>query len=81
MRYFASNTIQYPANKNIRNDACSFSVSVNSDLPFMSTEFPTVNLTNKQEMINPMIAQVMIIMMLKLMQLIIKINNIKVKNK
>ena len=47
MRYFASNTIQYPANKNIRNDACSFSVSVNADLPVMSTEFPTVNLTNK----------------------------------
>lgn len=66
MRYFASNTIQYPANKNIRNDACSFSVSVNADLPFMSTEFPTVNLTNKKEIINPMIAQVMIIMMLKL---------------
>jgi hypothetical protein len=76
MRYFASNTIQYPANKNIRNDACSFSVSVNSDLPFMSA-----NLTNKKEIINPMIAQVMIIKMLKLMQLIIKINNIKVKNK
>lgn len=66
MRYFASNTIQYPANKNIRNDACSFSVSVNSDLPAMSTEFPTVNLTNKKEIINPMIAQVMIIKMLKL---------------
>ena len=47
MRYFASNTIQYPTNKNIRNDACSFSVSVNADLPFMSTEFPTVNITNK----------------------------------
>ena len=60
MRYFASNTIQYPANKNIRNDACSFSVNVNSGSPVMSTEFPTVNLTNKQEMINPMIAQVMI---------------------
>lgn len=43
------------------NDACSFSVSVNVDLPFMST-----NLTNKKEIINPMIAQVMIIMMLKL---------------
>lgn len=61
MRYFASNTIQYPANKNIRNDACSFSVSVNADLLFMST-----NLTNKKEIINPMIAQVMIIKMLKL---------------
>ena len=47
MRYFESNTIQYPANKNIRNDACSFSVSVNSGSPVMSTEFPTVNLTNK----------------------------------
>ena len=47
MRYFASNIIQYPANKNIRNDACSFSVSVNSDLSVISTEFPTVNLTNK----------------------------------
>ena len=47
MRYFASNTIQYPANKNIKNDACSFSVSVNSELPIISTEFPTVNLTNK----------------------------------
>ena len=47
MRYFASNTIQYPANKNIRNDACSSSVSVNFSLPVMSTEFPTVNLTNK----------------------------------
>ena len=34
-------------NKNIRNDACSFSVSVNSDSPVMSTEFPTVNITNK----------------------------------
>lgn len=66
MRYFASNTIQYPSNKNIRNDACSFSVSVNSGSPVMSTEFPTVNLTNKWEIINPMIAQVMIIMMLKL---------------
>lgn len=62
MRYFASNIIQYPANKNIRNDACSFSVNVNSDLPFMST-----NLTNKKEIINPMIAQVMIVMMLKLL--------------
>lgn len=61
MRYFASNTIQYPANKNIRNDACSFSVSVNADLSFMSA-----NLTNKKEIINPMIAQVMIIKMLKL---------------
>lgn len=61
MRYFTSNTIQYPTNKNIRNDACSFSVSVNVDLPFMST-----NLTNKKEIINPMIAQVMIIKMLKL---------------
>lgn len=29
------------------NNACSFSVSVNSDSPVMSTEFPTVNLTNK----------------------------------
>ena len=67
MRYFASNTIQYPANKNIRNDACSFSVSVNSDSPVMSTEFPTVNITNKYEIINPMIAQIMIIMMLKLL--------------
>lgn len=66
MRYFASNTIQYPANKNIRNDACSFSVSVNAGSPIMSTEFPTVNLTNKKEIINPMIAQVMIIKMLKL---------------
>ena len=47
MRYFASNAIQYPANKNIRNDACNFSVSVNSGSPVMSTEFPTVNLTNK----------------------------------
>ena len=47
MRYFASNTIQYPPNKNIRNDACSFFVNVNSGLPVMSTEFPTVNLTNK----------------------------------
>lgn len=47
MRYFASNTIQYPSNKNIRNDACSFSVSVNSGSPVMSTEFPTVNITNK----------------------------------
>ena len=47
MRYFASNTIQYPANKNIRNDACSFSVSVNAGSPVISTEFPTVNLTNK----------------------------------
>lgn len=61
MRYFASNTIQYPANKNIRNDACSFSVSVNADSPSMSA-----NLTNKKEIINPMIAQVMIIKMLKL---------------
>jgi hypothetical protein len=61
MRYFASNTIQYPANKNIRNDACSFSVSVNVDLPFMSA-----NLTSKKEIINPIIAQVMIIKMLKL---------------
>lgn len=61
MRYFTSNTIQYPANKNIRNDACSFSVSVNADSSFMST-----NLTNKKEIINPMIAQVMIIKMLKL---------------
>ena len=47
MRYFASNTIQYPANKNIRNDACSFSVSVNSGSPVMFTKFPTVNSTNK----------------------------------
>ena len=47
MRYFASNTIQYPANKNIRNDACSFSVNVNSGSPVISTEFPTVNITNK----------------------------------
>ena len=47
MRYFASNTIQYPANKNIKNDACSFSVSVNSGLPVISTEYSTVNLTNK----------------------------------
>lgn len=76
MRYFTSNTIQYPANKNIRNDACSFSVSVNSGSPVVSTD-----LTNKKEIINPMIAQVMIIKMLKLIQLIIKINNIKVKNK
>lgn len=29
------------------NDACSFSVSVNSGSPVMFTEFPTVNLTNK----------------------------------
>ena len=28
MRYFTSNTIQYPANKNIKNDVCSFSVNV-----------------------------------------------------
>lgn len=61
MRYFTSNTIQYPANKNIRNDACNFSVSVNADLLGMSA-----NLTNKKEIINPMIAQVMIIKMLKL---------------
>ena len=47
MRYFTSNTIQYPANKNIRNDACSFSVNVNFGLPVMSTEFLTVNITNK----------------------------------
>ena len=47
MRYFTSNTTQYPANKNIRNDACSFFVSVNSGSPVMFTEFPTVNLTNK----------------------------------
>ena len=47
MRYFVSNAIQYPANKNIRNDACSFSVSVNSGSPVMFIEFPTVNLTNK----------------------------------
>ena len=47
MRYFTSNTTQYPANKNIRNDACSFSVSVNSGLAVMFTEFPTVNSTNK----------------------------------
>lgn len=47
MKYFTSNTIQYPANKNIRNDACNLSVSVNSGLPVVSTEFPTVNLTNK----------------------------------
>ena len=47
MRYFTNNTIQYPANKNIRNDACSFSVSVNFDSPVMSTEFPTVTSTNK----------------------------------
>ena len=47
MRYFTSNIIQYPANKNIKNDACSFSVNVNSGLPVMSTEFPTVNLINK----------------------------------
>lgn len=67
MRYFASNTIQYPANKNIRNDACSFSVNVNSGSPVMSTEFPTVNLTNKQEIINPMIAQVIMLMILKLL--------------
>ena len=61
MRYFTNNTTQYPPNKNIRNDACSFSVNVNADLPFMSA-----NLTNKKEIINPMIAQVMIIKMLKL---------------
>ena len=67
MRYFASNTIQYPANKNIRNDACSFSVNVNFGSPVMSTEFSTVNLTKKQEIINPMIAQVMLIMILKLL--------------
>lgn len=66
MRYFTSNTTQYPPNKNIRNDVCSFSVSVNSGSPVMSTEFLTINLTNKQEIINPMIAQIMIIMMLKL---------------
>lgn len=47
MKYFASNTIQYPANKNIKNDACSFSVNVNSGSPVMFTEFSTVNLTNK----------------------------------
>lgn len=47
MRYFTSNTIQYLANKNIRNDDCSFSVSVNSGSPVMFTEFHTVNLTNK----------------------------------
>ena len=47
MRYFTSNTTQYPPNKNNRNDACSFSVSVNSDSSVMSTEVPTVNLTNK----------------------------------
>ena len=47
MRYFTSNTTQYPTNKNIRNDACSFSVSVNSGSPVMFTEFPTVNITNK----------------------------------
>ena len=47
MRYLTSNTTQYPANKNIRNDACSFSVSVNSGSPVMSTEFSTVNITNK----------------------------------
>ena len=47
MRYFASNTIQYPPNKNIRNDACSFSVNVNSGSLVMSTKFPIVNLTNK----------------------------------
>ena len=47
MRYFASNTTQYPPNKNIRNDACSLSVNVNSGSPVMSTEFPTVDLTNK----------------------------------
>lgn len=47
MRYFTSNTTQYPPNKNIRNDACSFSVSVNSGLSVMSTEFSIVNLTNK----------------------------------
>ena len=47
MRYFTSNIIQYPANKNIKNDACSFSVNVNSGSPVMSIEFPTVNITNK----------------------------------
>lgn len=47
MKYFASNTIQYPANKNTRNDACSFFVIVNSGSPVMFIEFPTVNLTNK----------------------------------
>ena len=47
MRYFASNTIQYPPNKNIRNDTCSCSVNVNSGSSVMFTEFPTVNLTNK----------------------------------
>ena len=47
MRYFASNTIQYPPNKNIRNDACSFSVNVNADLPFISA-----NLTNKKEIMS-----------------------------
>ena len=67
MRYFTSNTTQYPPNKNIRNDACSFSVNVNSGSPVMSTEFPTVNLINKQEIINPMIAQIIIVMILKLL--------------
>lgn len=47
MRYFISNTIQYPPNKNIRNDACSFSVNVNLGLPFMSVESPIANITNK----------------------------------
>lgn len=47
MRYFTSNIIQYPANKNIKNDACSFSVNVNSSSPVMFTEFLTVNITNK----------------------------------
>lgn len=47
MRYFTSNTIQYPANKNIINDACSFSVSVNFGSQVMFTEFSTVDLTNK----------------------------------
>ena len=67
MRYFTNNTTQYPPNKNIRNDACSFSVNVNSGSPVMSTEFPTVNITNKYEIINPMIAQVIIVMILKLL--------------
>ena len=47
MRYFTSNTTQYPPNRNIKNDACSFSVNVNFGSLVMSTEFSTVNITNK----------------------------------
>lgn len=62
MKCFASNTIQYPTNKNRMNDACSFSVSVNC-----STEFLAANLINKKEIINPMIAQVIMVIKLKLL--------------